>query len=136
MGMAKILLIDDETQVLNMLTTMLKRKGHEVWPAANGAEGLRIFTKTKPDLVITDLFMDTQDGLGTIMEIKRSEIDVPIIAISGGGWTTSMDYLKVAEKMGVNRTFTKPISNKELLEAIDELTSGSGESAGSEPDST
>ena len=119
--MPKILLIDDEKQVLDMLKLMLERADHEVSTASNGDEGLRLFRQKDFDIVLTDLFMDTKDGLSTIMSMRK-ESDTPIIAISGGGWSSASNYLDVAQKMGVSCTFNKPVSNKQLLAAIERLT--------------
>jgi len=119
---AEILLIDDEPQVLHLLKMMLEREGHNVTTAENGEEGLKNLRTGSYELVDTDLFMDGQDGLSTIMEMRRDNRNMPIIAISGGGWTASgADYLDVARKMGVDCTFTKPISHKKFIETVQQL---------------
>lgn len=122
--MARILLIDDEELVRNFLRTVIENRGYDVTTAANGNEGLRLLGEGNYDVVITDLFMDDKDGISTIMDIKKQDSDIPIIAMSGGGWSSGVDYLKVAQQMGVAYTFSKPIPNKEFLAAIDSLVAG------------
>lgn len=120
-------MIDDEPQVLNLLRMMMEREGHNVTTAENGEQGLQELRAGDFDLVVTDLFMDKQDGLSTIMEMRRDRRDMRIIAISGGGWSADgTDYLDVARKMGVDCTFKKPISNKKFIETVNHLLSGTG----------
>jgi CheY-like chemotaxis protein len=66
--MARILVIEDDIQVQEMLHQMLTHEGHEVQVASNGIEGIRCYQKTPADLVITDIIMPEKSGLETIME--------------------------------------------------------------------
>lgn len=65
--------------------------------------------------------MPEKEGIETIMDLKRDFSDVKIIAISGGGRIDPEEYLHMAEKLGAQRTLTKPFELKELLEAVREL---------------
>lgn len=65
--------------------------------------------------------MPEKEGIETIMDLKRDFSDVKIIAISGGGRIDAEEYLHMAEKLGAQRTLTKPFELKELLEAVREL---------------
>jgi DNA-binding NtrC family response regulator len=118
---ARILLIDDEEMVRNLLRMMIERHGHEVSSASNGEDGLRLLRTGDFDVVVTDLFMDDKDGISTIMDMKKAHDSTPIIAISGGGWASGVDYLDVARKMGVAYAFSKPLDRAEFLKAIDSL---------------
>ena len=82
--MAKILVIDDEEQMRNVLTKMLTHDGHEVFVAQDGVEGVKRFYLFKPDLVLTDVVMPSKDGLEVIAELLASNPTQPIIAMSGG----------------------------------------------------
>ena len=124
--MKKILVIDDEEQMRDMLQRLLEQRGYEVMKAPNGKVGARLCKEEQIDLVITDLLMPEMDGIETIMELKRELPDVKIIAISGGGRIGPEDYLKMANSLGARYTFTKPFSTKELLEAVKDLM-GNGE---------
>ncbi len=65
--------------------------------------------------------MFEKDGVSTIMEIRKDSSNVKIIAISGGARVGPEVYLQLADKVGADRTLTKPIDRKELLNTIDEL---------------
>ena len=119
--MANILIIDDDQQILNMLSQILKRAGYEVVEALDGKQGLKLYRENPTDLIITDIIMPEKEGIETIMELQRDFPDVKIIAISGGGHILSENYLYMARVLGVQRTFAKPIARDELLKAVSEL---------------
>jgi len=119
--MAKILVIDDDEQVLDMLYESLTREGFDVLKASNGEQGLRIYRQKPVDLIITDILMPEKEGIETIIELRQDFPDVKIIAMSGGGRIGTKDYLHLAKIFGVQRTFTKPVAREQLLDAIKEL---------------
>jgi CheY-like chemotaxis protein len=119
--MAKILVIDDEPSILLMIKKMLEKAGHVVDMALNGNEGLQLFEKNKPDLLITDIIMPEKEGLETIVELRKKYPDLKIIAISGGGRISADGYLPGAKLLGANMVFQKPLIQKEFIEAVDSL---------------
>lgn len=119
--MAKILVFDDEPSILLMIKKMLEKAGHEVEIALNGKDGMVLFEKNKPDLLITDIIMPEKEGLETIYELRRKYPDLKIIAISGGGRIGPDGYLPGAKLMGANAVFTKPLVPKEFLQTISDL---------------
>ncbi len=119
--MAKILVFDDEPSILLMLKKLLEKSGHEVEVALNGKEGMTLFEKNKPDLLITDIIMPEKEGLETIYELRRSHPELKIIAISGGGRIGPDGYLPGARLMGANAVFTKPLIPKEFLQVVSDL---------------
>lgn len=119
--MGRILIIDDDVQILNMLRQILEREGYEVVSAINGNEGIRLYREKPTDLIITDLIMPEKEGIETITELRRDFPDVKIIAISGGGRIAPEVYLRMARSLGALRTFTKPIERKEIIETVQEL---------------
>lgn len=122
--MARILLIDDDVDVRDMLRVSLTHLGHTVVEAANGREGLELFQQSEFDLLITDIVMPEKEGLEVLMEVRKKRPPVKIIAISGGSRQSSVDYLQMARFMGAGRVLTKPFSHKELVAAIEELMGG------------
>ena len=116
--MARILIIDDESQIRSMLRLMLERVGYEVIEAADGMEGIRQYRDNPADLIITDLIMPNKDGIGMIIELKKEFPKVKIIAMSGGGVNRPEGYLDGAKKLGATRTLTKPIARDEMLNAV------------------
>ena len=121
--MARILIIDDNREVLGTYRRMLEHAGYEVVVAADGKEGIKTFREELLDLVITDIIMPEKEGLETIRELKRDFPDVKIIAISGGGSAEPEDYLKIAKQFGAMCTLTKPIEREALLETVQECLS-------------
>jgi len=116
--MARILISDDDSQVRAMLRQMLERAGYEVADARDGKEAIKLYHENPADLVITDIIMPEKEGIETIMELKRDYPNIKIFAISGGGRVGPENYLKLAEKIGALRTFTKPFDRQELLAAV------------------
>ncbi|MDQ7247638.1 response regulator [Dongia sedimenti] len=117
--MATILLIDDEVLVRQSLGHTLTDGGHTVVFAGDGAEGLRQMHAVNPDLVITDIVMPDQEGLETIMELRKISATLPIIAISGGGRGGSLDFLTAASALGATTVLRKPFGGTALLEAVE-----------------
>ena len=79
----RILIIDDERAILKMLTALLESEGYAVVKASDGVEGLELFFKVNPALVITDVKMHKKGGLAVLKEIKASGSDVDVIILTG-----------------------------------------------------
>ncbi len=121
--MARILIIDDEPNLRSMLRRMLHQAGHQVSEADNGAEGINLYLRDPPDLVITDILMPKKEGIETIIALHRADPDLPIIAISGGGRSGGVDFLCSAKKLGARHTLSKPFRGDQLLSAVSESLS-------------
>ena len=121
--MARILVIEDDNEVRDYLESVLTRDGYEVEGASNGKDGVASFQRNPVDLVITDIIMPEKDGIETIMDLKRSNKDLKVIAISGGGRAEPENYLHSAKLIGANLTLRKPFTNEEMLRAVRELLS-------------
>ncbi len=122
--MAKILLVEDDDLVRDMLVQMLSRANHEVESAANGDEATEILRKIKPDIMVTDIIMPKKSGITLISEVRQMHPDMEIIAISGGGRLDPTGYLDLSETLGASVSFEKPIDKAALLMAIDLLVHG------------
>jgi CheY-like chemotaxis protein len=121
--MKKILVIDDDDLVRNVITKMLEREGFKVITAVNGKEGVELFYTDPADLVITDLIMPEKDGIETILELKKAFPEIKIIAISGGGQlgpgkVGATDYLSIAKAYGASCILTKPVEMNILINAV------------------
>jgi len=119
--MERILIIDDDAQVLNVLHFALVHEGYEVLKAYNGKEGIKLYRENPVDLIITDLIMPEKEGIETIRELTVEFPKVKIIAISGGGRVGPEDYLPMAKMFGAKRTLTKPIKRNDLVRAVKEV---------------
>ncbi|OGG96673.1 MAG: hypothetical protein A2508_09210 [Candidatus Lambdaproteobacteria bacterium RIFOXYD12_FULL_49_8] len=117
--MANLLIMEDEVLVCRALKDSLESAGHQVTLALDGSDGSRLAASGQFDLAIIDIFMPIQDGIATIMELKKSQPSLKVIAISGGGaLVNEYDYLEYAEAMGAIQCFYKPIDTEELLSCI------------------
>ncbi len=119
--MARILLIDDDATVRYALKQVLERAGHQVDEASDGQIGIEMYSANRPDVVVTDIIMPNQEGIETIIKLKRMAPGIAIIAMSGGGRTGNRDFLEMAEKLGAARIMPKPFRPRELVEAVQEL---------------
>lgn len=117
--MAKILIVDDEQQLRDVLKTVLQDEGHEVVEASNGNVALEQFRQTATDLIITDIVMPDKEGLETIIDFRRMYPGVKIIAMSGGGRTSPHDYLDMAKKLGAAEVIAKPFSIDDFLKCVE-----------------
>jgi DNA-binding response OmpR family regulator len=121
LAMTRILVIDDDEQVREMLKLFLEYAGYDVLVAADGRAGMDLFHTYPVALVITDILMPEQEGLETIMALRQAYPAVRVIAMSGGGHLPPDQYLSLAGKLGANKTFFKPVDCAELLDAVREI---------------
>ena len=117
--MARILVIDDEELARFTVRKYLESAGHSVIEARDGIEGLAQQKDDPCDLVITDIIMPEKEGLETILELRRTDPNLPIIAISGGGREGYSGYLEAAQPFGANYSLAKPFSQDDLLCAVE-----------------
>lgn len=124
--MKKILLIEDMKGISESLTMILKMSGYEVTVAHDGMAGLELTQKTTFDLIITDILLPKMDGNEFIINFKKQNSDIPIIAISGGGHgVTSSQALELSKKI-TSQVLEKPFSKNDLVAAVKNVI---GESA-------
>jgi CheY-like chemotaxis protein len=121
--MGAILVVDDDPQVLEVVSEMLRLEGHRVATARDGREAITKFRAMRFDLVITDLIMPEREGLETITELRNEGQVTPVIAMSGGGRIGPSDYLQTAQVIGANATLAKPFARSELIRLVDALLS-------------
>ena len=116
--MTRILLIDDEPLVRDVLARLLSAEGHEVLAVDDGSRAVEYVEQGEIELVITDLLMPGQEGIETIGALRERWPALPILAISGGGRLDAIDLLPVARSMGATATLPKPITGTRLREAV------------------
>jgi len=113
--MDKLLLIDDEPDILRVLGISLKADGYEVIPAINGVEGLKEFSLHKPSIVITDIKMPGMDGIEVLEKIKEIDPDTEVIIITGHG---DIDNAIESLKYGASDFINKPVRDEALSIAL------------------
>jgi CheY-like chemotaxis protein len=97
---------------------MLVGVGHRVEEATNGAEGLKLFGKQPPHLVLTDINMPGLDGHEVISALRMVNKKVPIIAISGGSAIAKDELLLKAAQLGADEVIMKPFAFEQLVGAV------------------
>lgn len=119
--MARVLVIDDEELARFTIREILETAGFEVDEAENGRVGIEKQQATPFDLIITDIIMPEKEGVETIIDLKQDFPDLKIIAISGGGRTRNLDFLKLSERFGAGKILSKPFTEGQLLDAVNEI---------------
>lgn len=119
--MALILVVDDDPQMLRLISSVVQLDSHDVLLAQDGEIALTYFDDCTPDLMITDLLMPNKEGLELISEVRGRQIDIKIIAYSGGGAIDSESCLAFASGMGADKALSKPMSMQVLREQIQQL---------------
>ncbi len=113
--MDKLLLIDDEPDIVRVLSMSLKVDGYTVTTATNGAEGVEAFTRERPDIVITDIKMPGMDGIEVLKAIKGLEAETEVIIITGHG---DIENAIEALKHGASDFINKPVKDAALAIAL------------------
>ncbi len=109
----KVLIVDDEELIRMNLRAHFEDMGYRVAEAANGKEGLDVFSRERPDIVFTDLRMPQMDGLPFIAALRQKSPETPVVVISGAG--TLKDAIE-AIRLGAWDYVTKPVEELEELE--------------------
>jgi len=111
----KVLLVEDEVKIATLLKSALGDNFRSFLVAYNGVEGIELFTKTSPDIIITDIMMPLSTGLEMAKKIREVNKTIPIIILSA---FSEKEKLFGAIDVGVNKYFTKPYDPDEILEYI------------------
>ncbi len=122
--MKKILLVDDEPNIIMSLEYTFKKQNFEVFIARDGEEALDILKSEQPDLIILDIMMPNVDGYATIESVKKNEslADCKVIFLSAKNKESDIEK---GMQLGANAYMTKPFSIKKLVELVNELVSDS-----------
>ena len=116
MSHTDILIVDDESSVLEGLVEFLEDEGYRVHPALDGAKGLDIFHSIRPNLVMTDLRMPGISGIELIQEIRKANDPTQVIVVTGYG---TLESAIDAIRMDVFDFITKPIDLESLKNTLD-----------------
>jgi CheY-like chemotaxis protein len=119
--MPRIMLVDDEPEIVYLVKLMLEREGYEVIEAKNGDECLEKLQSTMPDLILLDIMMPGLDGWEICRNIKESKKtrDIPVVMLTV---RTSEDSVKKSyEYAGCDAHINKPFDRKHLIDTIEEF---------------
>lgn len=114
----KVVCIEDEPEMIDLVRLILSRKGFELIGAVGGREGLETVRRVKPDLVLLDLMMPDMDGWEVYQQMKADEElkDIPVIVVTAKA--QSIDKVLGLHIAKVDDYITKPFGPQELLESV------------------
>lgn len=116
--MPKILVVEDDIDLNNLIQTVLEGKGHDVFAAQNGTEALDILDVTHIDLIISDIMMPRMDGIRLLTDIREANMKMPVLLITAKG---SYDDKNKGFSSGADDYMVKPIDIKELVLRVNAL---------------
>ncbi|MEM9343370.1 MAG: response regulator [Pseudomonadota bacterium] len=117
---SRVLLIEDEPNIIEAIRFLLSRDGWIVDTHTNGATALEAVARKEPDLVILDAMLPNRSGFDILADLRAADAtrDLPILMLTARGQSKDRE---LAERMGVSRFMTKPFSNAEVVDAVREL---------------
>ncbi len=118
--MARILVIDDDASLLQMMSLMLKRAGHEPLLAQDGEEGINLARTKKPDMAIVDLMMPELSGFEVCRTLREDQATarIPLLVLTA---LSQAEQRELAEESGADDFVTKPVTRDNLVTHMDEL---------------
>ena len=116
--MTKILVIDDEEGIRDLLDTLLRRKGYDVVLAESGPKGLEIFRRERPDVVVLDLKMPGMDGFTVLRQVRSLNPSQPVIILTGAGTAETEQQVRA---LGVTEYVEKEFSLHLLGDSLKRL---------------
>jgi DNA-binding response OmpR family regulator len=118
----RVLLVDDDAEIIESLRLALEANGYEVLVARDGNQGLALTERENPDLVILDMMMPKRSGFLVLERLRRTqEVSPPVIMITANEGNRHKAY---AEMLGVDEYLRKPFPMDKLLESVKRLVGG------------
>ena len=124
--MIDVLVIDDDADLRTVLRDMLETLGCSVTEAEDGAAGVACVNGQDFDLVITDILMPRQEGIETIVALRKIEPHLRIVAMSGGGQVNGLTVLDFAHKLGADSVLEKPFSFQAIADIVKSCNTSKG----------
>ena len=118
--MAIILVVDDSPTEVHKLTIMLEKHGHKVIGAENGADGIALARKERPDIILMDIVMPGFNGFQATRQLTKDELtkNIPVIIVTAKDQETDKVWGK---RQGAKAYLTKPINESNLLETVESV---------------
>lgn len=129
----RILIIDDDPDVVVFLSTLLQDHGYKTLEAADGQEGLEVTKKERPDLILMDLMMPQKSGISLLSELRQDDElkNIPVVMVTGVSGETGIDLEAFFQRASQGNTDTqvlkpdgyieKPIDPDKLIRIVDDL---------------
>jgi len=120
-GGKRVVCIEDEPEMIDLVKLILSRKGYDVVGAMGGREGLEVISREKPDLVLLDLMMPDMDGWEVYQKMKSDDDlrEIPVIVVTAKA--QSIDKVLGLHIAKVDDYITKPFGPQELLESVEKV---------------
>ncbi len=109
----KILIVDDDDDFRSLIASTLQRDGHETRELHDGGDVVDALSAFDTDVLITDIFMPTVDGIETILSARNHDQNLWIVAVSGNA-----QYLSASLKLGANVSLEKPFTQADLINSL------------------
>ena len=110
-----VMIADDDKLVRLTFKHVFEEAGYTALVADNGRDAIAQLSRTDVGTIFLDVFMPDQDGIETLLEIKRAHPETRVIVMSGGGVRGRYDFLAAATKFGADGVVRKPISPQQLI---------------------
>ncbi|MDD9979267.1 MAG: response regulator [Boseongicola sp.] len=116
----RVLLIEDEQNIIEAIRFILSREGWQVFTHSNGSTALEAIRERTPDLVVLDVMLPNRSGYDILNDLRADPDlqELPVLMLTARGQKKDRE---LAEKLGASRFMTKPFSNGEVLETVREL---------------
>jgi len=113
----KVLVIDDENDILLIIKSALHEEGYDVTTANNGYDGLALAEDASPDLIILDIMMPEMDGFEVLQQLKENEktAQIPVVILTG---LSSKDKIREALNKGIDYYIVKPFEYQDLVSKV------------------
>jgi len=120
--MAKILIVDDDPDVVDVCKIVLEKEGHIVSSAINRSDGMKAVQDFNPELLILDIIMEQHDdGLIMAQDLRRQGFKAPILMLTSIGKVTGMNYGKDDSLVPVDDFVEKPVAPKTIIAKVNSL---------------
>jgi DNA-binding response OmpR family regulator len=122
----RVLLIEDEPNIVEAIRFLLTREGWHVDTHSDGADAVEVVRTLLPDLIILDVMLPGKSGMDVLRDLRDIDAfaNLPVLMLTARGQTRDRE---MAEKAGVSRFMTKPFSNTEVLTAVRDLHAQAGQ---------
>ncbi len=118
--MARVLIIDDDPNILRSVAEILEEEGHEVREAGDGKSALELVADGAPDLIVSDMYMPEMDGIELLIRLRTDHPGTPVVAMSGGGYMAKEELLRNASMLGAVAVLEKPFTVERLIEVVNQ----------------
>jgi len=117
----RVLCVEDDREMIDLISLILEQRGYEVEGVTSGAEGLRAARRERPDLILLDLMMPEMDGWEVLRQLKNEDslASVPVVVVTAKA--QNIDRVLGLHIAGVDDYVTKPFGPEELLERIEKV---------------